>query len=111
MFGPTRSSPDRTAKIRAIKDWVREALGLSDDTIVMATELRCAEPGCPPLETVIAVMREGDDKQQFKVHKPLVEVVYEDLEDGAARMHRGKSHTHASSDREDGADEAPKTAR
>jgi hypothetical protein len=53
MLGRTKSSPERTAKVRLIKDWARESLQLADEVIILVTELRCIEPGCPPLETVV----------------------------------------------------------
>jgi len=113
MFGQERSSPERTARVRTLKEWTREALDLPEDAVILATELRCTEPGCPPLETVIAIMRVGDDRQQFKIHKPIAEVVYEDIEDGAARMLRGETHAHTSEtdDADDASDEAPTTER
>jgi hypothetical protein len=50
--------PDRehTARIRAA---ARRALGLDDAAHVMVSELRCSEPDCPDVETVIAVLEEG----------------------------------------------------
>jgi len=104
MFGQTRASPERTAKVRAIKDWAREALALAEDVVVMATELRCTEPGCPPFETVIAVMHERGHRQEFKIHKPLEEIAYPDVEEGAAAMLRGEHHAHE-------VDPEPTTAR
>ncbi|MFO0742418.1 MAG: hypothetical protein U0270_41475 [Labilithrix sp.] len=92
MFGRDRSSPERAAKVRTLKEWTREAMSLPEDAVILATELRCTEPGCPPLETVVAVMRVGDDRQQFKIHKPLADVVHEDIVDGAARLLRGDAH-------------------
>jgi hypothetical protein len=113
MFGQERSSPERAARVRTLKEWTREALNLPEDAVILATELRCTEPGCPPLETVVAVMRVGDDRQQFKIHKPISDVVYEDIEDGAARMLRGEAHAHAqrAEDGEDASDDAPPTKR
>lgn len=113
MFGQERSSPERAARVRTLKEWTREALNLPEDAVILATELRCTEPGCPPLETVIAVMRVGDDRQQFKIHKPIDDVVYEDIEDGAARMLRGERHVHTAEadDAQDASDEAPPTKR
>jgi hypothetical protein len=98
MFGQSRASPERSAKVRSIKEWAREVLHLSDDVVIMATELRCTEAACPPLETVIAVMREDGAQQQFKIHKALVDVLYEDVEEGAARMLRGDEHEHRPTD-------------
>ena len=94
MFGQNRLSAQRTAKVRLVKDWAREALSLPEETVVMATELQCTEPGCPPLETVIAVMRAGGGPQQFKIHKALDALVYEDVKTGAARMLRGEHPDH-----------------
>jgi len=93
MFNQGRSSPERAAKVRTIKDWAREALSLPEEGVVMATELRCTEPGCPPLETVVAVMGDGESRQ-FKIHKGIEDVTYEDVERGAASMLRGVAHHH-----------------
>ena len=88
-------SPERLARVRLLKEWARHALALQEDTLIMATELRCTEPGCPPFETVIAVMGKGAKRQQFKIHKEIGDVLREDVEDGAARMLRGEPHKHA----------------
>lgn len=113
MFGQERSSPERAARVRTLKEWTREALNLPEDAVILVTELRCTEPGCPPLETVVAVMRVGDDRQQFKIHKPIADVVYEDIEDGAAQMLRGEAHAHAfeAEDIQQSSDDAPPTKR
>lgn len=57
------------AHLAAIKGWVAEALALPDDVTVMVSELRCSEPGCPPLETIIAVLRPGQPPEQRKLHQ------------------------------------------
>lgn len=94
MFGSSHATPERTAKVRQIKEWARQALSLGDGVVVMVTELRCTEPGCPPLETVVAVMGEAGahEARQFKIHRPLAEVVYEDVERAAAGVLRGETH-------------------
>jgi hypothetical protein len=89
-----RGATDRAAKVRDIKMWVRELLGLSDEATVMVTELRCTEPGCPPIETVVAVLRTASDKSQFKIHAPIAEVTYKDVQAGAATMIRRHEHPH-----------------
>ncbi len=73
------SNPENAGRIREIKQWVNEKISLSDETTVMVTELRCTEPGCPPLETVIAIMEPEKPLQQHKIHKPVVEVEIEDI--------------------------------
>jgi hypothetical protein len=110
MFGQSRAAPERSAKVRSIKEWAREALHLPEDVVIMATELRCTEEGCPPLETVIAVMREDGAQQQFKIHKALLHVLYEDVEEGAARMLRGEEHNHRSPT-DHPSEDPPKVAR
>ena len=60
-----------------VKRWVREHLALDDATLVVS-ELACTEPGCPPIETVIAVLDVGH-QQTWKLHKPLAEVDEADI--------------------------------
>jgi len=67
--------PQRAA---ALKGWVREALELDAATTVLVTELRCREPGCPPLETVIAVLGAAGT-HQHKLPKAMAEVTQEDI--------------------------------
>jgi len=64
---------------RQIKQWVKDTFELNEETPVMVTEFRCAEPGCPPLETVIAIMGPGNNKSQHKLHKSIREVDAKDI--------------------------------
>jgi hypothetical protein len=77
LFG-TQPRPD-PAHLAAIKGWVAEALALPDDVTVMVTELRCSEPGCPPLETVIALLRPSLPPEQRKLHKATAEITADDI--------------------------------
>ena len=36
-------------------------------------------PGCPPLETVVAFWTADERRHQFKLYKPLREVLYDDV--------------------------------
>jgi hypothetical protein len=81
-----KSDPMQSQKV---KDWVREIFQIAEDTTVMVTELQCAEPGCPPLETVIAILKAGNARTQHKLHKSLAEVTHADVAALAA------SRTHA----------------
>jgi hypothetical protein len=76
--GAARPRVDRGA-IEAIRAWVRQATDLPDTAHVLVTEVRCAEPGCPPVETVIAVMAAGEGTRQYKVVRPLAEVTDADV--------------------------------
>ncbi len=76
--------PTRLAHIRSIKGWVADVLAPPADAVVMVSELTCSEPGCPPVETVIALMHGPGETIRHKVHRPIVEVTREDIEQLAA---------------------------
>lgn len=63
--GPVRAGG---AHARAVKQWIREAAELDDDATILVTELACAEPGCPPYEVVMVVMRPEQPAVQRKLH-------------------------------------------
>jgi hypothetical protein len=73
----SRSRPDGTASAR-VKAWIAAALGPTDERTILVTELACTEPGCPPVETVIALLREGEP-ERWKLHKPLAAVTEDDV--------------------------------
>jgi nitrate reductase delta subunit len=62
-----------------LKNLTRQQFRLSDDDIVMVTELACLVPGCPPLETVFAFWPAGGQRRQFKIFKPAGAVEQADL--------------------------------
>lgn len=66
---------------RQIKDWIRKDLSLSDEYSVMVTELKCTEPDCPPIETVVAVLGPGSAQYQQKVHMPIEKVSESDVQE------------------------------
>jgi hypothetical protein len=72
-MGPLRN-PSDTARVKALVDELID----TDDVTVLVTELACTEPGCPPVETVIALLSDGGNTQ-YKVHKPVAEVTLDDL--------------------------------
>lgn len=87
LFGGKRTiSADQADRIKA---WTRGVFHVSDETTVMVTELECREPGCPPIETVIALLKGPGNTQQYKIHKTADEVGLSDLEELA-----GKEETH-----------------
>lgn len=73
------------ALIRQIKNWASESLPISREATVSVMELECHEPGCPPLETVIAVLEPGHATRQWKLHKSIPEVTQVDLRQLAAK--------------------------
>lgn len=75
----TPRAPHDPAQIARIKTWATEVLGVDHDATILVTELRCTEPGCPPLETVIAVLRDGGAPEQHKIHRAIADVVEADV--------------------------------
>ena len=64
-----------------VKAWVRNVFQLEDSVTVMVTELQCMEPGCPPVETVVAIMDQPGRPKQYKLHKAMPEVTLADIEE------------------------------
>jgi hypothetical protein len=71
-----------------VKEWTRKLLKLNDQVIVMVSELQCREEGCPPIETVIAVMETGKEKRMFKIHKPIDELTQNEVEELIKNGHK-----------------------
>jgi hypothetical protein len=92
LFQPR--SPGDPQHVAAIKRWAADAFQLTEDTTVMVTELRCTEPGCPPLETVIAFLHPQADTRQIKIHKALCDVTRDDVLTIAAAQGRRTHHEH-----------------
>jgi hypothetical protein len=77
LFGSRpRTDPKRIAEV---KEWTAEVFRLGADGSVMVTELRCTEPGCPPLETVIAILDQPGQPRQFKIPKAIADVTFADV--------------------------------
>ena len=73
------------ALIRQIKDWAYECLPIAADATVSVMELECHEPGCPPLETIVAAMEHGKETRQWKFHKPMPEITHADIAESAVK--------------------------
>ncbi|AFY70980.1 hypothetical protein Pse7367_2725 [Thalassoporum mexicanum PCC 7367] len=71
LFSSASEKPDLD-KINQIKTWTYAHLQLTRETPISVSQLRCSEPGCPPLETVIAVMT--NPVQKFKIHKSVAAI-------------------------------------
>lgn len=76
LFGGAKdvSAPARSKQVGLVKDTVRATLGLPEEATVVVQELACAEPGCPPVETVIAVLGVGGTNRRWTLHGPISEV-------------------------------------
>jgi hypothetical protein len=95
LFG-ARSDLGRTSALRSIKDATRALLDAREDDVVVVTELTCSEPGCPPVETVIVLLREGRPTRQVKLHRSAVEVTSEHIAEAFAAT---EDHDHESDHR------------
>ena len=79
--------------VRVLKAVVRQELQLDLDTSVVVQQLACAEPGCPPVETVIAVL--GTPRRTWKIARPAADVSSADLATVLNTHPEGHSHDHA----------------
>ncbi|MEM6387554.1 MAG: hypothetical protein AAF718_15105 [Pseudomonadota bacterium] len=76
MFDNERPDPVVIDRVKAM--FVAE-FELSEDTMLSVAELRCHEPGCPPIETVVTA-RSADGKiADWRVHKPMKGILSEDV--------------------------------
>jgi len=79
MLRTRKKRPEHLAALDRVREWTRERFRLADDAAIMVTEVTCALPGCPPLETVVAFWTGTDTRHHFKLFKPATEVVEDDL--------------------------------
>jgi len=79
MLRSRRKRPEHVAALDRVRDWTRERFKLPEDAAILVSEVTCALPGCPPLETVVAFWTENDRRHHFKLFKPVAEVVPDDL--------------------------------
>ena len=75
--------PDAVARLQTA---TRALFGLSDDVVVLVTEINCREAGCPDVETVVAVLRAGEKPCTAKFRKPLRDVTEDNLSAEFARL-------------------------
>lgn len=78
IFMPKR--PRNTVRLEAIKQQVADSLRLLEDAMVMVTELTCEDEDCPDVETVIAVLRQGQPKLQAKANSAIDSLSYADVQ-------------------------------
>ena len=83
MLRALNTHPDHVAAVERVRNWTRQRFRLGDDTTILVSQVSCRLPGCPPLETVVAFWTgagaQAPKRHQFKLFKPVVEVVADDL--------------------------------
>jgi len=56
-------------------------MNLPESATLIVSELHCHEDGCPDVETVIAVMVPGTERQTWKLGKAMAEIDVGDVAD------------------------------
>ena len=79
MLRSRKKRPEHAAAVDRLTAWTRERFKLADDAAILVSEVACELPGCPPIETVIAFWTDNDTRHQFKLFKPMADVVLDDL--------------------------------
>jgi hypothetical protein len=79
MLGTLRKSPEHLRALEQIEAWTRARFALAANEAVLVTELACALPGCPPLETVVAFWTIDKTRHHFKIFKRADKVNNDDL--------------------------------
>lgn len=82
------SGTGSSKKTRIVKDWIREFALVPDEFSILVTELKCTEPGCPPLETVVALLGPNAVSFQQKVHLAIAEITEEQAKVVAEKLQR-----------------------
>lgn len=77
LFDSKTTNKISSEQLKQLKAWVYQALALDEGIPVSISQLTCTEPGCPPLETVIAVM--SQPPQTYKIHQPAVDIEQGDV--------------------------------
>lgn len=75
-FGKPRPEREEILRVKAL---ARDALVLPEDAALTVSEIVCADPACPGIETVILVMIPGARTRALKLQKPVEEVGADDL--------------------------------
>ncbi len=76
LGGRPRVGPEVSRRIRG---WARELGPFSELASVSVQELRCGEPGCPDLETVVLISLGPRRTIKHTIRKPAAKVTREDL--------------------------------
>jgi hypothetical protein len=89
-LGGAARDPGRGRRATEIADLVRFLLRLPTDAPVTVFPLVCREPGCPPVETVIAVL--APPRRRWTIHRPLAQIDDGVVTDLLTHNPQGESH-------------------
>ena len=60
--------------VRQVKAWILAATQPPEGALAVAIEVVCPQPGCPPIETMTALMLPSGDTLRRKLPFPVAEV-------------------------------------
>ena len=70
---------ERIRALGRVREWTRDRFTLPEGAAILVSEMACALPGCPPLETHVLFLTPDGKRHHFKIFKPVVEVADDDL--------------------------------
>ena len=79
MLGTFKNSAEYLRALDQVKDWTRWRFSLSDNAAILVAEVTGTYPGCVPLETVVGFWTDSTTHHHFKIFKPVLEVIEDDL--------------------------------
>jgi hypothetical protein len=88
--GFTATTEAAAQHVGRLKDVVRSAQGIAADDAVLVQQLACKEPGCPPVETVVAVL--GPPRLTWKITKPVRDISPAELRAAILTHPKGIDH-------------------
>ncbi|WP_198290963.1 hypothetical protein [Mycobacterium sp. 155] len=89
-LGGAAAFPPSSEHITRLKDVVRAVAQLEAAAPVLVQQLACAEPGCPPVETVVAVL--GPPRRTWKFPKPTIDISAAELRAELLNHPHGDDH-------------------
>lgn len=84
----------RAAATGRVRRWAEDHLSADGTATFLVTELACHEPGCPPRETVIAVLG-GTGQRTWKIPRPAADLSAADVAKALAQPPVGGHAAHA----------------
>lgn len=68
-------------RLDQIRFWMRQNFGFQQDVPIIIKEVPCMKPTCPPIETAIMAMIQGEPPRMFKVQRPISEITFDHVYD------------------------------
>jgi hypothetical protein len=79
MLGFKRKSAGHLQALDRVRAWTRERFKLPAEATILVAEVDCTVPGCPPIDTVVAFWTDDDKRHEFKIFKPVEDVMPDDV--------------------------------